>query len=120
MTDEQKAETAEAFRAYLDGETEFEYLSREGWRHTDTVNAHWPHRRKPKPALVPWDCKADVPLNAWIRNKNQEETSKEFFIHCVSDMGVFVGTDDVTFFSDLAEWEHSTDRVNWHPCSKPA
>lgn len=118
MTDEQKTETAEAFRGYLDGETEFEYLSREGWIHTDVVNAHWPHRRKPKPALVPWDCKADVPLNAWFQFIG--ESSSWYQPHTISDSGIYIHGAFHNWSKLFSDAMASTDRVNWNPCSKPA
>lgn len=126
MTPEQQAENIECLKAHWNGETDFQYEVNAGFWIACTfgnVDTH-PIRRKPKPALVPWDCKEDVPLNCWVKHEsNQYEV--EGIIASVSNKGfTWIGSESERSFVSWDEPErirqlrHSTDRKTWHPCSK--
>lgn len=87
---------------------------------TTTADPATPEPRVVPPAVVPWDCPEDVPLNCWVR-------SKQFAVHmlvvCVWPNGVAAhDSADIRTLSwkKLHEsCEYSTDRRTWLPCSKP-
>lgn len=83
---------------------------------------HWHTRtRRPLPGpakVVPWDGPEDVPLNCWFRHKNSGNLYWASSIDCA---GVFLSYGLAVHYRwvILAEaYDHSTDRINWKPCTK--
>ena len=117
MTPEQQAENIECLKANWRGEHEFEAFWGGAWHPTSNLSRcdTIPHRRKPKPALVPWDCKEDVPLNCWLRG----EYESEGLVTLITPTGVFFGLGAHGDWDKLYRYyEYSTDRKTWLPCSK--
>lgn len=77
----------------------------------------WLYRPKPEPKTLPWSKRADVPLNCWLRPKHAD-------VFCGIVVGFYStglrfvssGVEEVDY-SKLSSFEHSTDRVNWSPCT---
>lgn len=128
LTDSQKLENLNCLRAYFDGCREFEYQCISGrWYSTAEPNfpSAQPYRRKPKPALVPWDCFSDVPSDArWLRSSGEPAPNEwDALIVGVFSQGISVGRrndNQVYSWRDLETYgaKYSTDRKTWLPCTK--
>lgn len=128
MTTEQLKQTRDAMTAHLEGKPiQYRYLAYENdpWR--GITNPRWDlitslYRPKPEPHTVPWSKPEHVPGPVcWLRlkDRNHDSSSLEAMIVAVSSSAITVRTnDDVTcHYSKLEQFEHSTDRKQWLPCT---
>jgi len=60
-----------------------------------------------------WSKPEHVPLNCWMRRKDSPRYS--YLVAEIGPVGVVLGR-VVRPWTDLYEYEHSTDRINWLPC----
>jgi len=70
-----------------------------------------------KPGPKYWSEPEHVLLNCWMRRKDSPRYS--YLVTEIGPVGVMVGR-AVRPWTDLYEYEYSTDRINWKPCTVPA
>ncbi len=78
-------------------------------------------RPQPEPSTRPWSKPEDVPLNCWIRYRLQPDMGQASFIVSIGMGGIQCPNDGrqnqrITW-SEIGEYEHSTDRKTWLPCT---
>lgn len=75
------------------------------------------YRAKPEPVEVPWTAK-DVPPLCWLRGKSGSGINNvQRMVLCVQDLAIVVFPNETVVWRNLDKWEHSTDRISWHPCT---
>jgi len=134
-----EADLPEGYRPILIGE---EYLAGDEYLHSGTWNAETyqgvnrvtrdylyfkTRTRRPLPSapkIVPWDCPGDVPGPVcWIRNREQTTC---WMVLALCKEGIhYTGSLPSMLLkwgsmADRGNYEHSTDRLNWKPCTKEA
>lgn len=83
------------------------------------------YRRKPTPVARRWNLKADIPRPiCWLRRKvsNGEDYNVEAMVVNRSDIGIeyYAAGERFISFTEIDKidaLEHSTDCVNWLPCT---
>jgi hypothetical protein len=120
-------ERADALRAKDEG-CAVEVFSADKW-HAISTQIYWHatarYRRAPKPVKRPWNKPSDVPGPVcWIRLRYRasEQSSLEAIIVSVSDKGFEWNTNYARFCpftakDNIEALEHSTDRIQWKPCT---
>lgn len=99
---------------------EIKWSDAEGWEQdctcTTTFSEQIPHRtRRPlpaKPEPVYWSKPEHVPLGCWV--KCNEEISS--MVVRISKYGITASGNQIPWH-ELKDFQHSTDRVNWKPCT---
>ena len=130
LTKEQLRDNAAAMLAFADGKP-IELLTHDRWIESlftaedahlllDCMGQGNHYRPKPQPVSRPWSKPEDVPLHCWIRQPSVAPAA--FIVTWVgADVVAWVestGTKKVSFSTgELANYEHSTDRVTWKPCT---
>jgi len=120
LTNEQIKQNGLAMIAFSEGKPiQFIASLNDAWQdylHTvmmpDLTNL--PFRPKPQPVSRPWSKPEDVPLNCWLRSP------KYGTMHLVTQLaneGTRGHTLGRKVWSELNEYEYSTDRINWKPCT---
>lgn len=77
------------------------------------------YRPKPEPKTRPWSKPSDVPLSCWVRRKH---TAWECLVVMVNHGRIaFIDGQATTIiaheYEKLSEFDYSTDRINWNPCT---
>ena len=119
LTKEQLRDNAAAILAFADGKPIQFDASGYGatipiWADTTDltyIQTIW-HRPKPQPVSRPWSKPEDVPLNCWLRSPGAMHLVTQ-----LSNEGTCGHTLGRKFWSELGEYEYSTDRINWKPCT---
>jgi hypothetical protein len=121
LTKEQLRDNAAAMLAFADGKPIQFDSSGDGWTapmwlDTDDlteIETVW-HRPKPQPVARPWSKPEDVPLNCWIRDNR---FSSIHIVTQLSDDGIWAHGLGMLVWGTLEDYEYSTDRVTWKPCT---
>jgi len=113
LTPEQKEQNVAALRALMDGNM-IEFLVGDVWIKTSSICKDLPHRPIPLPSAPrPWSNPEHVPGPVcWIR-----KLSFEAMITHIISTGFFAGSHGYVEFVASLDYEHSTDRKSWHPCT---
>jgi len=112
-----------AAEAHLRGEPiEIKTSSDGDWRPTTSLenfDRYWFRVAPPEPQAVPWNCAEDVPGPVcWIRWVHLDEV---YMVIAVYPYGFRTSaTGKIQAWKDLSQFEHSTDRKTWKPCTKLA
>jgi hypothetical protein len=69
------------------------------------------------PTQVPWDCPKDVPMVVRFRHKDGRGS---FYPESVHISGVKFGNYTYPWCMLADAYEHTTDGINWKPCTKEA
>lgn len=85
----------------------------------DTLKCYIRHnhkiRLKPAAPVAPlWDCAADVPMNAWVRFRNEHSL---YNLRSVKQDGIGFASFHVDW-SEIHRIEYTLDGVTFHPCRK--
>lgn len=117
-------------KAWGEGKTLQTSLSQGQWIDQTSPDGVWfnldadRYRIKPEPAIVPWDRPEDVPGPVCF--VSMTEGRGWSLVIAADETGIEAASIDheVTYYSwsDLRDFDvkHSTDRVNWKPCTKLA
>jgi hypothetical protein len=108
MNIEETKEAIKVMQAFVDGK-DLEVLGPVGkWEPVHFPRWGWDdtkYRIKPTPTFRPWTAD-EVPLGAWMRLKNLNETRSVIVSVAAFNLGVA-----------FKEYEHSTDKgITWLPC----
>lgn len=72
-------------------------------------------RPKPEPIVVPWSKLEHVPGPVcWIRYKLEDRV---YLVTSIHSAGLTLADQIGADWSHMDKFEHSTDRVNWFPCT---
>jgi len=120
LTKEQLKQNAAAMISFADGKPiQFIPVQNDTWQ--DYLHTHMmpdltnrPFRPKPQPFARPWSKPEDVPLNCWLRSP---KSGSMHLVTQLSNDGTWGHTLGRKFWSELNEYEYSTDRINWKPCA---
>ncbi len=120
LTNEQLRDNAAAMLAFADGKPiQFIASLNDAWQdylHTDMMPdlTNLPFRPKPQPVSRPWSKPEDVPLNCWLRSPKYGNMHLVTHLSNQGTWGYTIGRLD---WHELGEYEYSTDRVTWKPCT---
>lgn len=78
----------------------------------------WLYRPKPQPKRVPWSKPEHVPGPVcWIRPKSLPEGCALIIRVGPDTFAALAGSEVRSVgYGELWKYDHSTDRINWHPC----
>jgi hypothetical protein len=123
LTKEQLRDNAAAMLAFADGKPiQFNPSANDDpdpdsiwWDTNDLtyIQTIW-HRPKPQPVSRPWSKSEDVPLNCWLRSPKYGNMHLVTHLSNQGTWGYTIGRLD---WHELGEYEYSTDRVTWKPCT---
>lgn len=129
LTPEQLRQNAAAMLAFADGKPiQWKHLHDIRWTTSSgpTSEFSWncaeiEYRPKPEPKVRQWSKPEDVPGPVcWLRAKIQPEIL--MLVSCIWANGIGLNDGKAVFQKTWdrlfdGEWEHSTDRKTWHPCT---
>jgi len=124
LTKEQLRDNAAAMLAFADGKP-IELFTQDRWSESlflkgdahlllDCMGQGNHYRPKPQTVSRPWSKPEDVPAYCWLRNPRYAN------MHLVTQLvneGTCGHTLGLKVWSELNEYEYSTDRVTWKPCT---
>lgn len=116
----QLKQNAAAMLAFADGmPIQFIAANSDKWvdyLHTDMMPdfANRPFRAKPQTVSRPWSTPEDVPLHCWLRSAPLSDQS--WLVNGVLNAGVY-SAGGMKNWNELRDYEYSTDRKTWKPCT---
>ena len=121
LTKEQLRDNASAILAFADGKPiQFDASSYGAttpiWADTEElthIHDIW-HRPKPQPSARPWSKPEDVPLHCWLNAPGVN--NQAWLVNGVMESGVY-SAGGLKSWSELHQFQYSTDRVTWKPCT---
>jgi hypothetical protein len=119
LTNEQIKQNGLAMIAFSEGKkVEAAFVqSPDNWHDVQCPNWHSEaaiFRPKPQPVSRPWSRPEDVPLNCWLR---MPKCGTMHLVTQLSNEGTWGHTLGRLNWHELNEYEYSTDRINWKPCT---
>jgi hypothetical protein len=124
LTKEQLRDNAAAMLAFADGKP-FELFTQGGWSESllttgdarlllECMSQGNHYRAKPQPVSRPWSKPEDVPLNCWLNAPSVN--NQAWLVNGVIESGVY-SAGGLKTWSELRDYQHSTDRKTWKPCT---
>ena len=123
LTKEQLAQNADAMNAAIAGQpVQYKMHCNDEWLEAPQNSVtgllwncdQFAYRPKPQPVSRPWSKPEDVPLHCWLNAPGVN--NQAWLVNGVMESGVY-SAGGLKSWSELHQFQYSTDRVTWKPCT---